>query len=160
MPKPSKTFKKARQQFPYDKYLVQEKIDPVHVNGRRAWFRVFFACEEILPCWWNDQTKIADFLSSSEIDQKIHTYINRMMRKIARISQLDLFSTEIALTPQGKLLVIDHVNDQVDLRKKSSHLDGIPDEVVDRIVINLVNWVEKKVRPTSTQSELSRCKKI
>ena len=79
---------------------------------------------------------------------------------IARISKIDLFSTEIALAPRGKLLVIDHVNDQVDLRKKSSHFDGIPDEVVDRIVINLVNWVEKHTRRTSTRREPSLCKKI
>ena len=151
---------KARQQFPYDKYLMQEKISPVQVDGRRAWLRVFYACGEVLPCWWDDQTKIADVLSSSGIDQKVHSNIIRIMREIARISELDLFSTEIAQVPENKLLVIDHVNDQVDLRKKSSHLDGIPDEVVNRIVVNLVNWVEKKNRPSSTQTEPSRCKKI
>lgn len=150
----------ARQEFPDDKYLMQERIDPVQLNGHRAWFRVFFAFGEVLPCWWDDQTKIADVLSLSEIDKKIYSNIKSIMRKIARISKLDLFSTEIALTPQGKLMVIDHVNDQVDLRKKSSHFDGIPDEVVDRIVVNLVNWVEKRVRSTSTRREPSLCEKI
>ena len=150
----------ARQQFPDDKYLVQEKIDPVQINGHRAWFRVFYACGEVLPCFWDDQTKIADILSPSEIDKKIYANIKSIMREIARISKLDLFSTEIALTSQGKLLVVDYVNDQVDLRKKSSHFDGIPDEVVDRIVINLVDWVEKHVRFTSTRREPSLCKKI
>jgi hypothetical protein len=146
----------ARQQFPYDKYLVQEKISPVQINGRRAWFRVFYTCGEVLPCWWDDQTKIADVLSPSDIDQKIYSDMNRIMRKIAQISQLDLFSTEIALTPEQKLLVIDHVNDQVDLRKKSAHLDGIPDEVVDRIVVNLIDWVEKTVHPVAASKESSR----
>jgi hypothetical protein len=150
----------ARQQFPYDKYLVQEKITPMQMDGRRTWFRVFYACGEVLPCWWDDQTKIADLLSPSGIGQKTHSNMIRIMRKIAKISELDLFSTEIAQVPENKLLVIDHVNDQVDLRKKSSHLDGIPDEVVDRIVVNLVNWVEKNTRPSSTRTEPSRCKKI
>ena len=149
---------KARQQFPDDKYLVQEKISPVQINGRRAWFRVFYACGEVLPCWWDDQTKIADILSPSGIDKKIYSDMNRIMQKIARISQLDLFSTEIALTPQQKLLVIDHVNDQVDLRKKSDHLDGIPDEVVDRIVLSLVGWVEKTVHPLSKSTSLPHAK--
>ncbi|MGB8656947.1 MAG: hypothetical protein WCE90_04070 [Candidatus Zixiibacteriota bacterium] len=148
----------ARQQFPEDKYLVQEKINPVEIDGRRAWFRVFFACGEIIPCWWDDHTKIADALSPSEIDQHVHSSICHNMRKIAGISQLDLFSTEIALALDGRLLVIDHVNDQVDLRKKSSHLDGIPDEVVDGIVMKLVDWVEKEVRPGSSLTEPSRCK--
>ena len=150
----------ARQQFRDDKYLIQEKIAPVSVRGRRAWFRVFYICGEVLPCWWDDQTKIADILSPSHIDRKISTDINRIMRRIARISQLDLFSTEIALIPQNKLLVIDHVNDQVDLRKKSAHLDGIPDEVVDRIVFSLVDWVDKIVRPLSKSNESSSCKII
>ena len=149
----------ARQEFSHDRYLVQEKINPVQMNGRRAWFRVFYACGEILPCWWNDQTKIADVLSPSEIDRKIYTEIKSIMRKIGRISKFNLFSTEIALTRHGKLLVIDHVNDQVDLRKKSSHFDGIPDEVVDRIVINLVSWVEKHARRTPTRRKPSLCKK-
>jgi len=151
---------KARQQFPDDKYLVQEKICPLQINNHRAWFRVFYACGEVLPCWFDDQTKLADVLAVSEIDPKIHSNILHIMRKIARISQLDLFSTEIALTTESKLLVIDHVNDQVDLRKKSSHLDGIPDEVVDQIVVNLANWVEKYVRPDSTQTESSPCPMI
>ena len=150
----------ARQQFPEDKYLVQEKIEPVQLNGRRAWFRVFFAFGEILPCWWDDQTKIADVLSPSEIDKKIYSNIKSIMRKVSKISRLELFSTEIALTSQGKLVVVDHVNDQVDLRKKSSHFDGIPDEVVGGIVINLVNWVEKHLCRTSTRREPSPCKKI
>ncbi len=151
---------KARQQFPDDKYLVQKKVEPIMINGRRAWFRVFFAFGEILPCWWDDQTKIADVLSISGIDRKIYERMVGVMRKIAHITKLDLFSTELALNHQGKLLVIDHVNDQVDLRRKSSCLDGVPDEVVDRIVNNLVNWVRKRVRRRGIRRESRLCKKM
>jgi hypothetical protein len=145
----------ARQQFPSDKYLLQEKISPLDMNGKRAWFRVFYICGEVLPCWWDDQTKITDVLLPSQIDPQVYTEINRIMHKIAQLSQLDLFSTEIALTRDQKLLVIDHVNDQVDLRNKSAHLDGIPDEVVDGIVINLIDWVDKTVHPPSLFEETS-----
>jgi len=151
---------KARAEFSDDKYLVQEKIIPDQMGGRRAWFRVFYVCGDVLPCWWDDQTKIADLLSSSQINQSIYSEIERITRKIASICELDLFSTEIALDPSKKLLVIDHVNDQVDLRKKSAHFDGIPDEVVDRIVGGLVDWVHRRVSQTSTRTELIRCKKI
>jgi glutathione synthase/RimK-type ligase-like ATP-grasp enzyme len=149
----------ARQQFPDDRYLVQEKIVPVQINGRRAWFRVFFAFGEALPCWWDDRTKIADVLSWSQIEKKTHSEIIRIMRRAARISRLELFSTEIALTSEGKLVVVDPVNDQVDLRRKSSHFDGIPDEVVDRIVFNLVDWVKKRVRSTPGRRKVSLCAK-
>jgi hypothetical protein len=151
---------RARQEFSEDKYLVQEKIIPDQIEGRRAWFRVFYVCGEVLPCWWDDQTRAADVLSPSQVNQRIYSKIEHISRKIASICKLDLFSTEIALNPSGKLLVIDHVNDQVDLRKKSAHLDGIPDEVVDRIVAGLVDWVHRQAPQTSTTKELLRCKKI
>jgi len=149
----------ARQRFPNDRYLVQEKIEPVRIDSRRAWFRVFFAFGEVLPCWWDDQTKIADLLSSSQVDKRIYSEIESIMRKTSRISKLELSSTEMALTPGGKLVVVDPVNDQVDLRKKSSHLDGIPDEVVDRIVVNLVAWVKKRVGSTPGRRKVSLCAK-
>ena len=149
----------ARQRFPGDRYLVQEKIGPVQIGSRRAWFRVFFAFGEVLPCWWDDQTKIADVLSSSQIDKRIYSEIKSMMRKASRICKLELFSTEIALTSGGKLVVVDPVNDQVDLRRKSPHHDGIPDEVVDRIVVNLVEWVKKRVRSTPARRKVSLCAK-
>jgi hypothetical protein len=149
----------ARQRFPNDRYLVQEKIEPVQIGSRRAWLRVFFAFGEVLPCWWDDQTKIADSLSSSQVDKRIYPEIESIMRKTSRISKLELFSTEMALTPGGKLVVVDPVNDQVDLRKKSSHQDGIPDEVVDRIVVNLVDWVKKKVHSTPGRRKVSSCAK-
>ncbi|MCK4385748.1 MAG: hypothetical protein KAW52_05735, partial [candidate division Zixibacteria bacterium] len=151
---------RARMEFSDDKYLIQEKIIPAQIKGRRAWYRVFYVCGEVLPCWWDDQTKIAEVLDPSQIDQKIYSGIEHITRKIASISKLDLFSTEIALNPSGKLLVIDHVNDQVDLRKKSFHFDGIPDDVVDRIVTGLVDCVRRYVSRTSTRTELALCKKI
>ena len=151
---------RARREFSDDKYLVQEKIIPVKITNQRAWFRVFYVCGEVLPCWWDDQTKIAEVLTPSQIDEKIYSGIERVVRKIASISKLDLFSTEIALNSSEKLLVIDHVNDQVDLRKKSLHFDGVPDEVVDRIVTGLVDWVQRYVSRTSTRTEFARCKKI
>jgi hypothetical protein len=137
---------KARQLFPHDRYLLQERIEPAQIGGRRAWFRVFFAFGEVLPCWWDDQTRVAHPMQLLEVDEKIYSGISAIMRKTARVCRLDLFSTEIALTLEGQLLVIDPVNDQVDLRKKSSHDDGVPDQVVDRIGSNLVSWVEKSVK--------------
>jgi hypothetical protein len=152
--------KRARQEYSDDRYLIQEKIQPVVIDSRRAWFRVFYAFGEILPCWWDDQTKISDVLSSFEMDKRIYSRITRIVRQIARICKLELFSTEIALTAEGKLVVVDPVNDQIDLRSKSSHFDGIPDKVINGIVINMVNWLEKQLCRRSKRREPSLCKKV
>ena len=138
---------KARMEFPEDKYLIQQKITPTTIfslkmhSQKRAWFRVFYVCGEVILCFWDDQTQIADTLKKEDVGEKIFSEIENIVLKIADISKLELFSTEIAMDSSGKLLVIDHVNDQVDLRKKSKYQDGIPDEVVSQIVNRIADWV-------------------
>jgi hypothetical protein len=62
--------------------------------------------------------------------------------RIAQICGLHLFSTEIALTEEGKFLVVDYVNDPVDLRLQSKTIDGVPDGYVENIAARLVKLVE------------------
>jgi len=52
-----------------------------------------------------------------------------------------LFSTEIAYTPEGKFVVIDYVNDQIDLRLQSGSAEGVPDSVVHQVADRLVEHV-------------------
>jgi len=42
----------SRKHHKDDKYLLQERVVPAELAGRRAWFRVFFVCGVIFPCWW------------------------------------------------------------------------------------------------------------
>jgi hypothetical protein len=130
---------KIRQEYYDDKYLVQQKIIPKNLNGKRAWFRVFYVCGKIFPCFQDDQTKLVEVFLP-ELEDKLYNQIETTIKKIASISNLDIFSTEVALTSSDKLLVIDHVNDQIDLRKKSKFTDGIPDEVVNQIAFEIVNY--------------------
>jgi len=60
-----------------------------------------------------------------------------MTETVARISRLDLFSTEIALTSDGTFVVVDFVNDQIDLRLRTKARDGVPDEIVRDITDRL-----------------------
>jgi hypothetical protein len=60
---------------------------------------------------------------------------------IALLCQLDLFSSEIAFTPEGRFVVVDYVNDQIDLRLQSKILEGVPDDIVQDIAERLVNQV-------------------
>jgi len=41
---------------------------------------------------------------------------------IARLCGLDVFSTEIALTPDGRFVIVDYVNDPIDLRYDQKRL--------------------------------------
>lgn len=55
-------------------------------------------------------------------------------------------ATEIAMSRDGRFVAIDYVNDQPDLRPQSKTPDGVPDQVLDKIVKDTVDWVRQCVR--------------
>lgn len=117
-----------------DKYLLQEKIFPTMLGARRAWFRCFWAFGKVIPVWWDDQSHIYDILTEDDINNYNLSRINRITKRIALMTQLDFFSTEIVLTAENKFVVIDYVNDMCDMRIKSKHIDGVPDAIVNHII--------------------------
>ena len=60
------------------------------------------------------------------------------MKDIARVSRINFFSTEIALTCDEKFLTIDYLNTGCDMHAKSFWPSGPPDEVVRHIAWMLV----------------------
>lgn len=126
-----------------DKYLIQEKIYPQMLDGKRAWFRCYWAFGKAILTWWDDQTHIYTELTKEEIRQFGLRKLFTITRTIADLIELDFFSTEIVLTRDKKFIVIDYVNDQCDMRIKSKHFDGVPDRVVDQIIDNLLKVILK-----------------
>ena len=135
---------KARQHLEDDKYLLQEKIEPVEIDGKRFWFRSFYAFGEIIHCWWNDLTHIYSEITDEDFRKYNLDEMGDIVSKIHRITNLDFFSTEIALTKEQKFIVIDYVNDQCDMRFQSNHFDGVPDKVVYRIIEAMANFILSK----------------
>ena len=124
-----------------DKYLIQEKIYPTVLDDKRAWFRCFWAFGKPVAVWWDDQTHLYNELSDEDIDKFNLKRLLQKTRIIAKVTELDFFSTEIVLTDKKKFVVIDYVNDQCDMRMKSRHVDGVPDSIVMKIVNNLKNFI-------------------
>jgi glutathione synthase/RimK-type ligase-like ATP-grasp enzyme len=126
-----------------DKYILQEKIYPSFFDGKRAWFRSFWAFGEAVTVWWDDQTHLYSELTLDEINRYNLKKIASITRKIAEITGLDFFSTEIVYTNNNKFVLIDYVNDQCDMRLSSKHIDGVPDSVVNRIINSMLKRVIK-----------------
>lgn len=126
-----------------DKYLIQEKIIPSKIEGKRAWFRSFWAFGKPISVWWDDETHIYDLLSVEEMKRLKLRKLNQIIKKISLITRLDFFSAEIALTDDKKFIVIDYVNDQCDMRFQSNHLDGVPDLIISEIIENLKKSVQR-----------------
>jgi hypothetical protein len=143
----------ARQEYPDDQYLLQAQVTSAILDGREAWFRVIY-CEGIAyPCWWNTHTHIYTPLTTDEMDRYHLHPITNIMTSIENICELDLFSTEIALTLDGLFMVVDYVNDPIDLRLQSKATDGVPDQIVSHIAESLVERVSAMVIPTKNFSQ-------
>lgn len=136
----------ARKENCDDSYLLQEKINPVIRNGHRAWFRVIWAFGKIIPMLWDDEKLIYSDEAVENIFPGILPRINECMDKIFEVAQLDYFSSEFALTDNNELFLIDYVNDQCDMRLKSNHPDGVPDEIVIQFIEELMRFV-RSVNP-------------
>lgn len=132
----------ARQAHKNDKYLLQETIKPTTLDGKRAWFRVFYAFGKILPCWWDDLTHIYNYLDERE-EQKLRLgRLREITQSIYEVCRLDFFSTELVYTHDGRFIAVDYVNEMCDMRLKSQSYDGVPDCVVEMISSHLIKFVE------------------
>jgi hypothetical protein len=127
---------RARMEFPEQKYLVQSHITPLIINGKPAWFRVFYANGETYPCWWATDTHIYQIVTAEEEIQYGLCRLRGITKRIASICKLDWFSTEIALADD--FVVVDYVNDEIDTRVQSRAMDGVPDEIINNIARQLV----------------------
>ena len=123
----------SRQHHRDDKYLLQEKVVPAELGGRRAWFRVFFVFGRVFPCWWDDVTHVYAEVSREEADRFGLGPLESITAKIGDVCGLDFFSTEIALNAEGRYVTVDYVNEICDMRLQSNHPDGVPDRLAREI---------------------------
>jgi hypothetical protein len=133
---------RARMQFPEQKYLLQATVTPRTIQGRPAWFRVFYAVGKTYPCWWHPLTHVFSIVTPSEEHRYDLSPLHDITRRIASICRLDWFTTEIALTHHD-FIVVDYVNDQIDTRVQSKAVDGVPDEVIRNVAIQLVTLAKQ-----------------
>jgi len=136
----------ARLKHSDDKYLIQENIHPIMIDGKRAWYRCYWAFGKSICVWWDDQTHIYNIIQPEEIEKFRLKKLFQITKTIQRLTRLDFFSTEVALNAKDKFVVIDYVNDQCDMRLKSLHPDGVPDETILKIINNMRLLVQKEKR--------------
>jgi len=131
----------ARQEFPSQRYLLQAQIIPARLGPRMAWFRVMYCVGKVYPCWWDNCTHIYAPVTSDEANSYNLSLLHSITSSIAQICGLELFSTEITLTPEGRFIIVDYVNDPIDLRLQSKTFDGVPDDIVRDITERLAEFV-------------------
>ena len=135
--------KKIHSKYEEKKYLLQEKMFPMLLDSRRAYFRVYYICGYTIPCWWDDKTHIFGNRVTGKEEKKYNLKnLVRITENIAAISKLDFFSTELCLTEKKRFVVVDYVNDPCDMRLASRYIDGVPDKVIDLIIRHIIHYVK------------------
>jgi glutathione synthase/RimK-type ligase-like ATP-grasp enzyme len=131
----------ARQEYPSDRYLLQAHVTPIQLGEQAAWFRVIYSAGKVYICWWDTNTHVYTSVTAAEETSYHLSPLRTITTSIADFCGLDLFSTEVALTPNDLFVVVDYVNDQIDLRLQSKAADGVPDTIVLDIADGLVGLV-------------------
>jgi glutathione synthase/RimK-type ligase-like ATP-grasp enzyme len=130
---------RSRLAWPDGTYLFQRRIVPQTRNGRPMYFRAFYVFGSIWCCWWNCYNHNYRLVTDEGDDAFPRQGLEEIMHRIAALTQMQFFSSEIALTAEEQLVVIDYVNDQCHLLSQSSNADiGVPDTVVTAIADRLV----------------------
>jgi hypothetical protein len=137
----------ARRTYPMDKYLLQERILPREEDGKRFWFRGFFILGLVQCAWWDDRTHIYSEITSDDVDKYGLHALYPIVRRIASVSKLRFFSTEIVRDETDRSIVIDYVNESCDMRLQSGHVDGVPDALVAAVASRIASFARDRFAP-------------
>jgi hypothetical protein len=99
--------------------------------------------------WWNCYNDQYRLVAPAEREQLGLERLEEIVRRIAALTGMTFFSSEIAQTETGEFVVIDYVNDQCHLLSQSAHPQlGVPDELVAAIARRLVEAVQAAIHGT------------
>jgi len=133
--------------WPDAHYLFQNLVKPREVKGRPVYYRVFYVFGDVWVTWWNCYTDHYRMVADGEWDEFRLVEVEEIARRIAQLTGMTFFSTEIAQTEEGEFVVIDYVNDQCHMLSQSPHPEkGVPDDLVGAIARRLVTAVEAMIR--------------
>ncbi|MFH1798425.1 MAG: hypothetical protein ABH844_03660 [Candidatus Omnitrophota bacterium] len=147
---------KARDFDRGDNFLLQEKIIPVDLDGKRAWFRVFHVFDTIILCWWDDRVSHYEHVTVEEFHKHKLSPFVEIIAKIGKLTRMTWFSTEIAIDIKNgkrRIVTIDYVNDQCDMEAATESKDGVPNEIVNFTANSIINAAERVIKKRKGKSK-------
>src|SRR5688572_19242075 len=125
--------------WPNPSYLLQRKIVPRNLGECPAYWRVFYCFGSIWITWWNCFTdRYAVVTEADKTEWSLHK-LEAIVSRIAALTKMQFFSSEIAQIENGEFVLIDYVNDQCHMLAQSADPKmGVPDMIVAGIARELV----------------------
>jgi hypothetical protein len=137
-----------------ERYLFQRRIMPARRGDAPLYWRVYFVFGTVWLSWWNCENDNYRMVSSEERAELGLDRLEDLARRIAALTGMTFFSSEIAQSETGELVVIDYVNDQCHLLSQSAHPQmGVPDELVAAIAKRIVEAARDAIRPARSTPE-------
>src|SRR5262245_49960190 len=99
-------------EWPDANYLLQRLVLPRKLEQGPAYFRIFHAFGSVWCCWWNCYTDQYRNVTDAEIEQFKLAPLREISVRLAGLTGMRFFSTEVALVESGEYVLIDYVNDQ------------------------------------------------
>jgi hypothetical protein len=144
----AKDLERSVAAWPDAHYLLQRRETAAGLGGEPAYFRVFHVFGSIWICWWNCQTDLYRQVTAEE--EKAHglAVLGDIVRRVAVLTGMRFFSSEIAMTEPGRFVLIDYVNDQCHmLSQEASPRMGVPNLIVEQIARRLVDAAAELMIP-------------
>jgi hypothetical protein len=136
-----------------EQYLFQRRIVPARRGDAPLYWRVYFVFGSVWLSWWNCENDNYRMVTSEERKELGLDRLEDLVRRIATLTGMTFFSSEVAQTDAGELVVIDYVNDQCHLLSQSAHPQmGVPDELVVAIAKRVVEAARDAIRGPGTGS--------
>jgi hypothetical protein len=130
-----------------EQYLFQRRIVPARRGDAPLYWRIYFVFGSVWLSWWNCENDNYRMVTSEERKELGLDRLQDLVRRIAVLTGMTFFSSEIAQTETGDLVVIDYVNDQCHLLSQSAHPQmGVPDELVVAIAKRVVEAARDAIR--------------
>jgi hypothetical protein len=126
--------------WPDAHYLLQRREVVAELEGQPAYFRVFYVFGSVWYCWWNCHTDGYRRVTPEEEQRHGLAVLGDIVRRVAALTGMRFFSSEIAMTEPGRFVLIDYVNDQCHmLSQEANPRMGVPNTVVAEIADRLVS---------------------
>jgi hypothetical protein len=125
--------------WPDEQYLFQRKIVPRQQADGPSYFRVYYIFGSVFKVWWNCYNDQYRLIAAGGISEAAAAELESISRRIAALTGMNFFSSEIAQIESGEFVVIDYMNDQCHMLSQSANPQiGVPDELVTAIARRLV----------------------
>ena len=142
-----KDMERSMTTWPDQNYLFQRKILPRPLEAGPAYFRVYYIFGTVFKVWWNCFNDQYRLIKPGEVSESALAELESLVRRIASLTGMNFFSSEIAQIDSGEFVVIDYVNDQCHmLTQSTSPQIGVPNELVAAIAKRLVEAARERAR--------------